>query len=166
MEDENRGLKQDLPVSAVPKEYQDALLTTPRLRREQRTIEAMLHIWCEAHPLNVRSRSGELCAKCKGLFDYANYRLFKCPYGEEKPTCTRSCASRGPVCSSAIPSSRSGTSSTRRRSRRPCRASGRKLADLCRIDDLDAPSHAHGGGALSDVRLERRARVVGLPRRD
>ena len=89
MEDENRGLKQDLPVSAVPKEYQDALLTTPRLRREQRTIEAMLHIWCEAHPLHVRLRSGEFCSGCEGLFNYASYRLFKCPYGEEKPTCKK-----------------------------------------------------------------------------
>ena len=66
------------------------VLTTPRLRRERRTIEAMLHIWCNAHPLHARSRSHGLCAECAGLFDYASYRLFKCPYGEEKPTC-KSC---------------------------------------------------------------------------
>jgi hypothetical protein len=81
--------QQDLPVSAVPKDYEDVLLTTPCLRREQRTIEAMLHIWCEAHPLHVRSHSGEFCAGCEGLFNYASYRLFKCPYGEEKPTCKK-----------------------------------------------------------------------------
>ena len=76
-------------MSAVPKEYQDTLLVTPRLRREQRTIEAMLHIWCEAHPLHVRPRYGELCAGCDSLLDYASYRLAKCPYGEEKPTCKK-----------------------------------------------------------------------------
>ena len=76
-------------MSTVPKEFQDILLTTPRLRREQRTIEAMLHIWCEAHLLHVRSRDGVLCAGCEALFDYASYRLLKCPYGEEKPTCKK-----------------------------------------------------------------------------
>ena len=76
-------------MSAVPKEYRDVLLTTPRLRREQRTIEAMLQIWCEAHPLHVRARYGELCLGCEGLLEYASYRLFKCPYGEEKPTCKK-----------------------------------------------------------------------------
>jgi hypothetical protein len=82
-------MRQDLPVSAVPRDFQDLLLTTPRLRREQRTIEAMLHIWCEAQPLHVRARRGELCAGCDALLDYASYRLLKCPYGEDKPTCKK-----------------------------------------------------------------------------
>jgi hypothetical protein len=76
-------------VSAVPKEFQGTLLTTPRLRREQRTIEAMLEIWCEAHLLHVRSRYGEVCAGCEELLEYASYRLAKCPYGEEKPACKK-----------------------------------------------------------------------------
>ena len=76
-------------MSTVPREFRDTVLTTPRLRREQRTIEAMIRIWCEAHPLHVQGRHGELCAGCEGLFDYASYRLFKCPYGEEKPTCKK-----------------------------------------------------------------------------
>lgn len=76
-------------MSDVPSEPQDLLLQTPRLRREQRTIEAMLHIWCEAHPLHVRPRYGALCAGCQGLFEYASYRLARCPYGEEKPTCKK-----------------------------------------------------------------------------
>lgn len=74
-------------MSVISREHQGVVLTTPRLRREQRTIEAMLHIWCKAHPLHARPRSGGLCAACEELFDYASYRLFKCPYGEEKPTC-------------------------------------------------------------------------------
>ena len=78
-----------LPVSAVPKDFHDAVLTTPRLRREQKTIEAMLHIWCEAHPQHVRPLYGALCAGCASLLDYASYRLAKCPYGEEKPTCKK-----------------------------------------------------------------------------
>ena len=76
-------------MSAVPREVRDTLLRTPRLRREQRTIEAMLHIWCEAHALHVRARYGELCLGCDCLFEYASYRLAKCPYGEEKPTCVK-----------------------------------------------------------------------------
>ena len=82
-------MSQDLPVSAVPKEYLDVLLTTPRLRREQRTIDAMLHIWCDAQPLHVRTDAGDLCAGCASLYEYASYRLAKCPYGEEKPTCKK-----------------------------------------------------------------------------
>jgi len=88
-EDTKQHLRQDLFMSAIPGEYKGVVLTTPRLRREQSTIEAMLHIWCEAHPLHVRSRSSELCAECEGLFEYASYRLLKCPYGEEKPTCKK-----------------------------------------------------------------------------
>jgi hypothetical protein len=76
-------------VGTLPKEVQDLFLAIPRLRREQRTIEAMLHIWCDARPLHVRASYGELCAGCEGLFEYASYRLLKCPYGEEKPTCKK-----------------------------------------------------------------------------
>src|SRR5512140_2445524 len=47
----------------------------------------MLHIWCAAHPLHVRSRRGALCAGCDALFEYARYRLLTWPYGDEKPTC-------------------------------------------------------------------------------
>jgi Nitrous oxide-stimulated promoter. len=128
-------------VSTVPKDYQALLLTTPRLRREQRTIEAMLNVWCEAHPLHVRTRHGKLCAGCEELFEYASYRLLKCPYGEEKPTCKKCpvhCYTRdmreqmhevmrfaGPRMFSATPSSRSGTFSTRRGRRRPCRSPSR-----------------------------------------
>ena len=89
MKDTDSGVRQDLPVSAVPGEFQNVLLTTPRLRREQRTIEAMIQIWCEAHPMHVRVRFGGLCAGCDSLLDYASYRLLKCPYGEEKPTCKK-----------------------------------------------------------------------------
>ena len=76
-------------MTGIPREYQGLPLVTRRLRREQVTIEAMLRIWCVAHPFHARSEAGDLCADCEGLFDYASYRLFKCPYGEEKPTCKK-----------------------------------------------------------------------------
>jgi hypothetical protein len=89
MKDKPKVLRQDSPVSSVPKEYEDALLATPRLRREQRTIAAMLRIWCRAHQLHIRPRGEALCAGCDDLLDYASYRLVRCPYGEEKPTCRK-----------------------------------------------------------------------------
>ena len=73
-------------MSAIPKEVQACLLTTPRLKREQRTIRAMLQIWCEAQPLHHRTRRGELCAGCAGLYEYKP-TCVKCPihcYGHDK----------------------------------------------------------------------------------
>ncbi len=56
----------------------------PRLRREIRTVEAMIRLWC-------RDRHGdaELCGDCSELRNYARARLGACPYGERKPTCAR-----------------------------------------------------------------------------
>jgi hypothetical protein len=34
-------------------------------------------------------RRGALCAECAELAAYAEDRLSRCPYGEEKPACTR-----------------------------------------------------------------------------
>jgi hypothetical protein len=55
-----------------------------RLRREWRTIQAMIAITC-------RHRHGggrrALCAECQALHDYAELRLTRCPFGETKPTC-------------------------------------------------------------------------------
>jgi hypothetical protein len=80
---------EDVRMSGVPREFQGMLLTTPRLRREQNTVEAMLTIWCEAHVLHIKSPSDELCGGCEALLDYASYQLFKCPYGDEKPVCKK-----------------------------------------------------------------------------
>lgn len=58
--------------------------TDPRLRREARTIEAMMAIYCEkVHHM----RRGELCESCKELQVYAWSRLMRCPYQGDKPTC-------------------------------------------------------------------------------
>jgi len=57
-----------------------------RLRREWRTIEAMIGITC-------RHRHGggrrALCPECAGLLGYAHERLVRCPFGEGKSTCAR-----------------------------------------------------------------------------
>jgi len=83
---------------------------SPRLRREARTLELMVGMYCRAHhegsrgmpseatgrPAAVdRSSSraeagdGGLCAECADLLDYALRRLDRCPYGAAKPTCAK-----------------------------------------------------------------------------
>ena len=55
-----------------------------RLARERLTMAKMIGIYCSAH----HDDSGvALCAECETFLDYAERRLLKCPYGEDKPTC-------------------------------------------------------------------------------
>jgi len=55
-----------------------------RLARERLTMAKMIGIYCAAH----HDRCGEsLCTMCREFLNYANVRLQKCPYGEQKPTC-------------------------------------------------------------------------------
>ena len=61
----------------------NALATQPRLAREDRTIQAMIHIYC--HRKHDTRR--ELCGDCQELLDYGAVRLEKCPFGENKSTC-------------------------------------------------------------------------------
>ncbi len=56
-----------------------------RLRRERKTIEAMVGIFCRKRH---GGRAG-LCEECRSLLDYAMKRLDLCPYGADKPTCAR-----------------------------------------------------------------------------
>jgi len=55
----------------------------PRITREKKTIEAMVHIYCK----NKHEAPGELCPECTELFEYAKMRLDKCPFQEKKSTC-------------------------------------------------------------------------------
>jgi hypothetical protein len=64
-----------------------ARLVTPRLRREYRTMECMVAIWCADH--HQRSIPAANCAECRDFLAYAARRLQKCPYGEAKPTCAK-----------------------------------------------------------------------------
>ncbi len=59
-------------------------LTHGRLRRERRTVEAMIALTCR--DLHGRRRR-ELCPECAELAAYANFRLERCPFGTTKPTC-------------------------------------------------------------------------------
>ena len=55
----------------------------PRITREKKTIEAMVHIYCK----NKHETHGELCPECSELFEYAKMRLDRCPFQEKKSTC-------------------------------------------------------------------------------
>ncbi len=55
----------------------------PRMRREKKTIEAMVHIYCKAH----HDTQDDLCPECTEFFEYAQMRLDNCPFQENKTTC-------------------------------------------------------------------------------
>ena len=53
------------------------------LEREHLTIRKMVDIYCRNH-----HGSRALCEDCAVFMDYAAVRLEKCPFGEDKPTCS------------------------------------------------------------------------------
>ena len=59
-----------------------------RLRREWRTMQAMVAIYCRGHG-HTAAAGQKLCNDCGGFLDYAARRLEKCPYGPAKPTCAK-----------------------------------------------------------------------------
>lgn len=54
-----------------------------RIAREWKTLQLM--IWLSCRDLHGRRKA--LCAPCEELRAYAERRLGKCPFAEEKPTC-------------------------------------------------------------------------------
>jgi flavodoxin len=56
----------------------------PRIRREKKTIEKMVHVYCKG---NHKTEGNQLCAECSEFLAYAFLRLDKCPFQEEKSTC-------------------------------------------------------------------------------
>jgi hypothetical protein len=82
------GIKMNIPrmISEAPENLAKRL-PTPRLRREYRTMECMVAIWCADH--HPPSTAGGNCAECRDFLAYAARRLEKCPYGEAKPTCAK-----------------------------------------------------------------------------
>ena len=57
---------------------------TSSIQREDKTITAMIHLYCrECHQTDPTG----LCLSCRDLLAYAKLRLDKCPYAEDKPTC-------------------------------------------------------------------------------
>lgn len=59
-----------------------------RMQREWRTLDAMIAITCRGsgHAGRAGGRRA-LCPDCAELRAYAEQRLLRCPFGEEKPTC-------------------------------------------------------------------------------
>ena len=55
-----------------------------RLGREVRTVRLMIDLYCRRH----HGAKG-LCVDCLKLAVYAEQRIGKCPFGEEKPACGR-----------------------------------------------------------------------------
>ena len=55
------------------------------LVREFRTISTMVGIYCHDHHGGSERM---LCSDCESFLAYAERRLDKCPYGDDKPTCT------------------------------------------------------------------------------
>ena len=56
----------------------------PRITREKKTIDKMVHIYCRGHH---KTKGNELCPECTEFLSYAFLRLDKCPFQEEKSTC-------------------------------------------------------------------------------
>jgi len=54
------------------------------LRRELKTIEAMIKIYCRDH-----HGRGNICNECEVLCQYAASRLSNCYFGIYKPVCSR-----------------------------------------------------------------------------
>jgi len=78
------------PLASCPRAKPPVLemtLETPRLKREHRTMQCMVEIYCRDH--HHPGGGDQPCADCQRFLDYAERRLEKCPYGEAKPTCAK-----------------------------------------------------------------------------
>jgi hypothetical protein len=56
-----------------------------RLAREFLTMHHMVELWCRDHHGEAPSHP---CPSCAEFLAYAERRLAKCPYGQDKPTCS------------------------------------------------------------------------------
>ena len=65
----------------------DEMKPPRRLVREERTIAAMIEMYCRDHHGDAARDDEGLCPDCAELMAYARVRLDKCRYGTEKPTC-------------------------------------------------------------------------------
>lgn len=64
---------------------QQSKILVGELATEFKTVSAMMEIYCKKHH-GVKSG---LCADCKELLLYAETKLDRCPYGQDKPTCNK-----------------------------------------------------------------------------
>lgn len=56
---------------------------SPRIKREIKTVKAMIRIYCKAH----HKKKKTLCENCQKLLSYSIQRLANCPFQEQKTTC-------------------------------------------------------------------------------
>ncbi|GAB4307383.1 MAG: hypothetical protein Kow0069_04860 [Promethearchaeota archaeon] len=61
-----------------------------RIKREERTMEAMIKTFCKKKHLGTMKGHRGVCNECSELLEYALGRLAKCRFGDQKPTC-RNC---------------------------------------------------------------------------
>lgn len=63
------------------------------LQTEFKTLSLMMAIYCrDKHSIDNKNSNkpfNTLCDDCQALLDYAEMRLDRCPYGEQKPTCNQ-----------------------------------------------------------------------------
>jgi hypothetical protein len=57
-----------------------------KLAREEKTISAMIRLFCRGHH---KPKGRGLCLDCTELLAYAKARLDKCPFGEDKGPCAK-----------------------------------------------------------------------------
>lgn len=55
-----------------------------RIEREKRTVAQMIKIYCQG-----KHHSKQLCAECQELLNYAQLRLERCKFGNQKHTCKK-----------------------------------------------------------------------------
>jgi cation diffusion facilitator family transporter len=61
-----------------------------RLRREARTVELMIRMYCAAsHPPGEGASHSPLCPDCAALVDYSFERIDTCRFGAAKPVCSQ-----------------------------------------------------------------------------
>ncbi len=53
---------------------------------EEKTVGKMIALYCRKMHAPGESK---LCEQCQNLLDYARKRIIKCPYGRQKPVCSR-----------------------------------------------------------------------------
>jgi len=58
--------------------------TTKRTKREMKTVEEMIKLYCHDHH---QTKGDELCADCQSLKNYAFARIKNCVFNPDKPTC-------------------------------------------------------------------------------
>jgi len=56
-----------------------------RVRREMKTVQAMISLYCRAH----HQTNSSLCGECERLNNYALKRLSGCPFQGNKTTCSK-----------------------------------------------------------------------------